>query len=279
VVHVDAVTEVMKRLNMNMHGDNPSWYRLPDRHDLAAQYLLLYEMSLPFGLDLNNRINVDQSATRFTATVLGTTTSELRAMDARARAWLRDNARESMFTYGSSLSIIWAHISARNIRSMLGASIGALILISGILVFALRSLRIGLLSLIPNLAPAFMAFGIWGLTVRQVGLGLSVIVSMTIGIVVDDTVHFLSKYLRARREHDLDPADAVRYAFDHVGTAMWVSTVALVAGFLVLTLSGYKMNAHMGLMSAITIALALAFDFLVLPVLLLIAEETTSGKR
>ena len=194
------------------------------------------------------------------------------AMDARARAWLRDNARESMFTYGSSLSIIWAHISARNIRSMLGASIGAVVLISGILVFALRSFRIGLLSLLPNLAPAFMAFGIWGLTVRQVGLGLSVIVAMTIGIVVDDTVHFLSKYLRARREMDLDPVDAIRYAFDNVGTAMWVSTVALVAGFLVLTFSGYKMNAHMGLMSAITIALALAFDFLVLPVLLLIVE-------
>lgn len=277
VVHVDAFTEVMKRLNMNMHGDDPDWRRLPDRQDLAAQYLLLYEMSLPFGLDLNNRINVDQSATRFTATVLGMTTSEQRIMDARARTWLQDNARESMVTYGSSLSIIWAHISARNIRSMLGASIGALVLISGILVFALRSVRIGLLSLIPNLAPAFMAFGIWGLTVRQVGLGLSVIVSMTLGIVVDDTVHFLSKYLRARREQGLDSADAVRYAFDHVGTAMWVSTLALVAGFLVLTLSGYKMNAHMGLMSAITIALALAFDVLVLPALLLIVDERAAG--
>ncbi len=156
---------------------------------------------------------------------------------------------------------------------MLGASFGALVLISGILIFALRSFRLGLVSMIPNLVPAFMAFGIWGMIVGQVGLGLSMIVSLTLGIVVDDTVHFLSKYLRARREHDMDPAGAVRYSFNTVGTAMWVTTVVLVAGFLVLSFSGYKMNSQLGLMTAITITLALALDFLFLPTLLMKVEE------
>ena len=118
-----------------------------------------------------------------------------------------------------------------------------------------------------------MAFGVWGLFVGQVGLGLSVIVSMTIGIVVDDTVHFLSKYLRARREHDLAPAEAVRYSFNTVGTAMLVTTVVLVAGFMVLTFSGYRLNADMGWMSAITIGLALFMDFLLLPTLLMKLEK------
>jgi predicted RND superfamily exporter protein len=114
-----------------------------------------------------------------------------------------------------------------------------------------------------------MAFGIWGLIVGQVGLGLSVVVSLTLGIVVDDTVHFLSHYLRARREDGLEPAAAVRYSFGTVGTAMWITTLTLVAGFLVLTFSGYKMNADMGLLSAITLSLALLMDFLFLPALLL----------
>jgi predicted RND superfamily exporter protein len=118
-----------------------------------------------------------------------------------------------------------------------------------------------------------MAFGIWGMLVGQIGLGLSVIVSLTIGIVVDDTIHFLSKYLRARREADMDPTDAVRYAFNTVGTAMWVTTVALVAGFAVLTASGYTVNAQMGLLSAITISLALLLDFFFLPALLLIVDR------
>jgi predicted RND superfamily exporter protein len=178
-----------------------------------------------------------------------------------------------MFTYGSGLSIIWAHISQRNIESMLGASFGALVLISAILILALRNIRLGLLSLIPNLAPAFMAFGIWGMLVGQVGLGLSVVVSLTLGIVVDDTIHFLSKYIRARRESNLDPADAVRYAFNTVGTAMWVTSLALVAGFAVLTASGYTVNAQMGLLSAITISLALLLDFFFLPALLLIMDR------
>jgi predicted RND superfamily exporter protein len=272
VVHVDTITETMKRLNKNMHGDDESYFRIPGQRDLAAQYLLLYEMSLPFGLDLNNRINVDKSATRMTVTLKDTTTRELRKMDEKARGWLKTNAPERMFTYGSGMSIIWAHISKRNINSMLGASFLALVLISGILIVALRSFKLGSLSLIPNLAPAFMAFGVWGITVGQVGLGLSVIVSMTIGIVVDDTVHFLSKYIRARREHNLDPRGAVRYSFNTVGTAMWVTTVALVSGFIVLAFSGYKMTSDMALMTAITITFALVLDFFFLPTLLMKAD-------
>lgn len=273
VVHVTAITDTMKRLNKNMHGDDGSHYRIPEERDLAAQYLLLYEMSLPFGLDLNNQIDVDKSATRMVVTLRDTTTRELRAMDEKAREWLKANAPERMFTYGSGLSIIWAHISERNINAMLGASFGALVLISGILIFALRSFKLGLLSLIPNLTPAFMAFGVWGMIVGRVGLGLSVIVAMTLGIVVDDTVHFMSHYLRARREHRMNPSTAVRYSFNTVGTAMWVTTVALVAGFLVLSFSGYKINSDMGLMTALTITFALGLDFLFLPAVLLKVER------
>jgi predicted RND superfamily exporter protein len=207
-----------------------------------------------------------------TVTMKNVTAKELREMDEKAREWLKANAPERMFTYGSGLSIIWAHLSGRNINSMLGASFGALVLISGILILALRSFRLGLVSLIPNLTPALMAFGIWGILVGQVGLGLSVIAAMTLGIVVDDTIHFLSKYLRARRENNMTPSSAVQYSFNTVGTAMWITTVVLVAGFMVLSLSGYKMNSHMALMTAITITLALAMDFLFLPTLLMKVE-------
>jgi len=269
VTYVSVFTTTIKTLNKNMHGDDPTFYRIPKSRELAAQYLLLYELSLPFGHDLNNMINVDKSATRMIVFLKDTTAREQREMDAKARDWLKKNAPSYMFTYGSGLSIIWAHISKRNINSMLGASIGALVLISAILIFAFRSFRIGLVSLIPNLAPAFMAFGLWGILVGRIGLGLSVVMSLTIGIVVDDTIHFLSKYLRARREKNILPPEAVRYAFNTVGTAMWITTVALVAGFSVLIFSGYNMNAHMGLLSAITISLALVLDYFFLPTLLL----------
>ena len=275
VVHVLTLTDTMKRLNKNMHADDESYYRVPNQRDLAAQYLLLYEMSLPFGLDLNNIINVDKSATRMIVTMSGTTTRELRDTDDKARDWLTANAPEHMFTYGSGISVTWAHISERNINSMLWASFLALALISGLLIFALKSFKLGVLSLIPNLAPAFMAFGVWGFLVGRVGLAVSVLVSLTLGIVVDDTVHFLSKYLRGRREGGKSPSAAVRYAFNTVGTALWVTTLALVVGFGILSLSGFKVNSDMGLMTAVTITLALIIDFLFLPTLLMKVEDTT----
>ncbi len=279
VVHVSTISDTMKRLNRDMHGGDEAYYRIPEQRDLAAQYLLLYEMSLPFGLDLNNQINVDKSATRMIITLRDMTAIEIRQLDEKASEWLSVNAPESMYTHGSGISMMWAHITGRNIKSMINACFWALVLISGILMFAFRSVRIGLLSLVPNLAPAFMAFGFWGIIKGEVGLGLSVVVTMTIGIVVDDTVHFLSKYLRARREQYMEPSFAIRYAFENVGSAMWITTAALVAGFMVLTLSGYKMNFDMGLMSAITITLALALDFLFLPALLMKVDGKDRGKR
>lgn len=276
VLHVSTLSDTLKRLNRNLHADDPAWYRIPERRDLAAQYLLLYEMSLPYGLDLNNQINVDKSATKLDVTLVNLSSNQLLDLERRAQDWLKHNAPASMRVNGASPAVMFSHIGARNIRSMLGGTTAALLLISFILIFALRSLRIGLISIIPNLVPAGMAFGLWGLLVGQVGLALSVVAGMTLGIVVDDTVHFLSKYLRARREEGMSAADAVRYAFHTVGTALWTTSVVLMAGFLVLTHSPFELNSGMGLLTAITIGLALVADFLLLPTLLMGLDKKES---
>ena len=278
-VHVSTLSDVMLRLNKNMHGDDPAWYRLPEERDMAAQYLLLYEMSLPYGLDLNNQINVDKSATRFTVTLKTMSTNDLLGLEERARAWLAANAPHIASTEGSGASLMFAHIGKRNILSMLVGTAVALLLISLILILALRSVKIGLVSMIPNLVPAAMGFGLWGLLVGEVGLSLSIVAGMTLGIVVDDTVHFLSKYLRARRENGLSSPDAVRYAFRRVGMALTTTSIVLVVGFLVLSLSSFQLNAGMGLLTAIVIVFALAADFLFLPPLLMKLEEKRAVTR
>jgi predicted RND superfamily exporter protein len=272
VLHVSTLTDIMRRLNMNMHGDDPDWYRLPDERELAAQYLLLYEMSLPYGLDLNNQIDISKSATKLTVFLESLSSNELLAMEDRAQQWLAENAPHMQST-GASPSVMFAYIGQRNIRSMLVGTSVALVLISLILILALRSVKIGLISLIPNLAPAAMGFGLWGLLYGQVGLGLSIVAGLTLGIVVDDTVHFLSKYLRARREQGMNSQDAVRYAFHTVGVALLVTTIVLVAGFLVLSQSTFKLNSDMGLLTSITIAFALLADFIFLPPLLMKVDK------
>lgn len=272
-MHVNTLTDIMKRLNKNLHGDNPDWYRLPEQRDLAAQYLLLYEMSLPYGLDLNNQINVSKSSIRFTATLQTMSTNDLLALDKRASDWLKTNAPHISTTDGTGTTMMFAHIGKRNIVSMLTGTTVALIGISLILVIALRSVKIGLISMIPNLIPAAMGFGLWGLLVGEVGLSLSIVAGMTLGIVVDDTVHFLSKYLRARREKGLTPEAAVRYAFRNVGMALFTTSVVLVVGFMVLSLSSFELNSGMGLLTAIVISFALLADFLLLPPLLILFDK------
>jgi hypothetical protein len=134
---------------------------------------------------------------------------------------------------------------------------------------AFKSIRLGLVSLVPNLIPAGVAFGLWYFIDGRIGLGLSVVTGLTLGIVVDDTVHFMSKYRFARQEQHMSKEEAVRYAFSTVGVALWITSVVLVSGFAILTLSHFTMNSTMGFMTAMTITVALVMDLLFLPPLLM----------
>jgi hypothetical protein len=162
---------------------------------------------------------------------------------------------------------------------MLYGTLAAFMLISGILLFALRSVRLGLVSIIPNMVPAFMAFGLWSLISTQVGWSVAFVTVTALGIIVDATVHFLSKYLRARRERGQSPEDAVRYAFSTVGAAIWISALVLIVGFSVLAFSDFKMNEHLGLLTSMTIAVALVVDFTLLPTLLMTLDRKDRSKE
>ncbi|MFT4584410.1 MAG: putative RND superfamily exporter protein [Gammaproteobacteria bacterium] len=273
IEHVSSITDTMKRLNKNMHGDDPAMYKLPNNRNLAAQYLLLYEMSLPYGLDLNNQINVDKSATRVIATLKPLSLKQTFAVTDRAGAWLDEHASTIGHDNGTGMAMMFSHLVLSNINSMIIGSLVALMLISAVLVIALKSIKIGLLSLVTNLVPVAMGFGVWAIMDGSIGMSLQIVATMTLGIVVDDTVHFLSKYLRALREQDMHPHDAVRYAIKTVGRALIVTSVVLVAGFLVLSTSHFSLNSRMGLLVAIVIAFALATVFLFLPPLLMKLEE------
>ena len=282
VVHVDTISHILKRLNKNLHADNPEWYRIPKEQDLAAQYLLLYEMSLPYGLDLNNQINIDKSATKITVTLGDLSTAQLLDFNSRAETWLQQNQASQIITKGTSTALMFSSITMRNIEQMIEGSIIALVLISMILLFALRSIKLGILSLVPNLTPVIAAIGIWALTFNTLGMAAAIVFAISIGIVVDDTVYFLSKYLRARREKQYDAEQAIRYAFSTVGQALWVTTVVLVVGFALLSQSAFLVNQQTGILMAITIASALILDFLFLPALLLKIDKdkpTTKGAK
>lgn len=273
VMHVASITDIFKRLNKNMHADEGEFYRLPESRNLAAQYLLLYEMSLPYGLDLNNQINVEKSSLRLIVTMKDMTTVELRDFGHDATKWLETNFPSASKARPTGAFVMFANISKRNIEGMLTGTFIAFLLIGVTLMVALRSLKLGLVSLVPNLVPAAMAYGIWAIFVGQVGLASAVTTATSLGIIVDATVHFLSKYTRAKRENGQNAEEAIRYAFSTVGTALWVTSAILIAGFAVLSFSTFKINGDMGLLTALAIAMALFADFLLLPTILLMVDK------
>ncbi|MDP2561159.1 RND family transporter [Psychrobium sp. 1_MG-2023] len=275
--HVSTITTTIKRLNKNMHGDKEAFYRLPESRELSAQYLLMYEMSLPYGLDLNNQLNIDKSATRVMANFKSSGSDELLAIEQRAVHWFEQHASDLKVGMAST-ALVFAHIGERNMSSMLLGSAIALVLISMLVGLSLRSKRLGFISLLPNIAPAAIGFGIWAILDGNINLALSVVTSITLGIVVDDTIHFLSKYNIARKQ-GLNAEDSIKEAFEHVGKALWITTVVLTIGFMILTLSNFKMNADMGLLTAVIITIALIVDFLLLPAFLLIFDKSVSHKE
>lgn len=279
VTHVNAFSEVARRVNRSMHGDDESFYRVPTNREEAAQYLLLYELSLPFGLDLNNQINVDKSESRVTVTLKNNSSAEMIAFSKRAEDWLKDNASDAMHALGVSPTLMFSKLGFRQADSMFNGNIIALLLISIVLMIALRNFKLGLLSIIPNVTPVIVGFGLWWLYKGTINTGMVIVFGMTLGIIVDDTVHFMSKFLRARREFGYTAKQAVVYAFETVGQALVTTTLVLVAGFAVLSTSSFALNSYMARITLMIIIAALIIDFILLPSLLILTSKKTTNLK
>ncbi len=173
----------------------------------------------------------------------------------------------------TGLPILSAQLSINSTRTMISSMGVALAGISLILVLALGSLRLGLISLMPNLIPVIAAFGLWGVFVGEVSFAATVVGALTFGIVVDDTVHILMKYRSLRIDRKMEPEAAIEETFRSVGVPVVVTSVALALSFFMFTFSGFLVNQHMGWLTAVTIIAALIADLLFLPPLLLLAER------
>jgi len=278
VAHVYSYTDIIKRLNRNMHGDDDTFFAIPEGREEAAQYLLLYELSLPFGLDTNDRIDIAKSSTRVTVTLNKLSTLQTRDFLDKVQAWW-DARDPQVAQYGTGATYLFSFISERNISDMIGGNILAVVLIAAVMMITLRSVGFGLLSLVPNLAPLAMTFGIWAILVGQVGMAAATVSATSLGIIVDNTVHLLTKYRRARTEKALDPKGAVRYALSTVGTAVAANALILSLGFSVLAFSSFSVTGEMGTLTALAILVALVVDFVLLPALLLLPTTLSNSMK
>lgn len=267
VVHVYAIPDILKRLNMNMHGDDPQARRLPESTDTAAQFLLLYEMSLPYGLDLNDRINIDKSASRVTVMLGDVTTEQSRAFIRDAEAWLA-NAGSGMQTQATGSTVMVSMIAQRNLDSLAESTVLAVLAICVVIALLLRSALMGVICLVSTTLPILAAFGVWALIEGTVGFSIAAVGSISIGIIIDDTVHFLTRYTRAKAVPGNSSEEAARLALTGVGPTILANTAILMLGFFSLFFSTFKLNVDMGVLTFMAIGLSLASCFLLVTPLL-----------
>jgi predicted RND superfamily exporter protein len=278
VVTTSSPLHRIKDLNRLMNGDKEAFYRLPGDATAAAQQFLLYEMSLPFGRDVTHQVSFDKSSVKLGARLQNLSSVGLIAFEERAESWLRQHRPETIAVYHSSPAVIFSHIGQSNIVSLLEGASLAFLVISLTLMLVFRSSYIGLLSLVPNLLPVVAAFGFWYAVNGQISMGLAGVSAMAIGIIVDDTVHFLYQYVDGLKR-GLTPEDSVRETFGKTMGGILISSLLLVIGFLLLSTSAFEKNAQMGMLTSITIVLALIFDLILLPALALTCMRRMPATR
>jgi len=271
VVSVLSIADITRRVHDAMNaGRNAA--RLPSDRETIAQYFLLYELSLPYGVSLNDQINVSRSSNRVTAILRKMSSSQIRDLDERATLWLAENVPPEMQASATGVNVLFANLSGVNIRSMMFATLVSVLIIAVVVGLALRSPIYGALSILLNMLPSLVGFGLWGLLYQDIGLAASVVTAMTIGLVVDDTIYFLLMYQQARAR-GLDPEGAINHVFATVGVAMLVITVSLTIGFGTLVFSGFEVNRSLGAMTALVIMSNLFIDWLMLPPVMRIIEN------
>ncbi len=272
---VTTLTDTIKKLNKAIHNDDPDHYRLPTDPGAAAQTLLLYEMSLPFGMDMSNQVNIDKSASRVIAILTRLDTMEIREIKERADQWWAENADKADIvpSAGTGETIIFANLTHINIEYMVFGTVFAMVLITLFIAIFLRSVSFAILSIVPNTAPFVVMFGVWGLISAEINTAAANVIAILYGLFVDTTIHLLHEYKRQRSEAFLSVEDAVVAAYRNVMPAITANTAILFSGFMVLNLSPFSMNADLGLLGAIGIICGLVADIVIVPPLIVLFER------
>ena len=269
VLHVSSLSKIMKNLNKTLHGKQEEWNIIPTEPDLSAQYLFFYEMSLPYGLDLTNSISQNKESIKLVASLKELGSLEYREFAKRVENYASQNMPEDMVSIGTGTRPIFAFLSTMLITQLIYALGIGIVLITATIILFFRSLRYGMLTSVTNLLPIGVAFGIWAIVSGEISMLVGIGMGTTLGIIVDFTVHFLSKYLHARRQKNLSAEEAVEYAFETVGFALIITSFSLILGFLVL-LQAFFIPIHgFVLFSSIAFLSALIIDLLLFPALLI----------
>lgn len=265
VTRTVSIIDILKMTNRSLNGDNSNAYTLPSSLEMVAQELFLYQMSLPQGMNINDRITIKNDALRMT--VLWTirtsqqTTEQIAVIEAKGKSM-------GLSVSATGKNRIWQSMNGYVVRAFIFSLGLALLLISGILIIFFRSFSLGLLAMVPNGIPLFIGGGVLYILDKPLDVGVALVTAVCLGIAVDDTIHVLSNYVRLRREGKSDK-EAVVDILLKTGPALITTSIILVLSFGVLAFGTFTPTIYFGVMTAIILSVALITDLSFLLAILL----------
>jgi len=264
-----SIVDILRDLNQTFHADDPSWYEVPKTRNLVAQYLVLYEAA--GGTEADRFVTPDFRVAslefRIALASIRDTAEFVNALEAEIeRAPL---TATSMRITG--IGALWLRLMDYITTSQIRGFLLAFSVIGIVMCLLFRSFRTGLITMIPNLSPVLLTLGIIGWLGLPLDYNKVLIAAVALGIAVDDTIHLMFR-VRYEFARSGDYRAAIQAAISDVGHALLITSVALVFGFLVLTLSVLDSQAVQGVLLAGTIVFALIADFLLMPALVLTLE-------
>ena len=264
---VTSYTGFLKNRNMAENDNDPAWEVLPEDNLQIIDYLVGYQLVQEIEPQLEPIFNADYSAIRLVVGTSNLSNVQLLDFSEQIEDWITLNMDPAYDVLHGDNSILYARLNKTISLQLMEGFTVSFLLITATLLVGLKSVRYGLLSIIPNLFPATIVFGIWGLLVGELSPYILMLFSISIGLVVDDSVHVLSKYIVARREGN-SPEAAVQYSLDRAGSAITITTLSLAIGTFILVLSNTFYYQNVALLLTPIIITALLLDLLFLPPLL-----------
>ncbi len=264
-----SILDILKKMNQVINNNDPAFYKIPETQNQVAQYLFLYTLSLPPGMDINDRISLDNSTTRISLlwTVYDTTNWAI----------YRDKIKAKALELGLDLTIagkanLFQDMIDYVVQTFIQSIIMAMIFVSICLMIFFRSIKIGLISLIPNVLPLTFGAATMAIFDMDLNLGTSLVASVCLGIAVDDTIHFLANYFKNKEEGMTQDENIIKI-FRYTGSALVITTLILSSAFGLYVFGDFLPNVNFGILCSVTLLSALVVDLIFLPAFLLVFDK------
>mgnify|MGYP000852487677 FL=1 len=264
-----SIVDYIKDINKSFHADDPAHNAIPDNQNMIAQLLLVYEVS--GGKEIAEYVSTDYSRARIEVNVRQAETSEYEKLNTALQDYLKTNPLLHSTMTLNGVGSLWLKLMDYIISSQIQGLLLAFGVITIMMCWTFSSIRIGLLSMLPNIAPVFFALGIMGWFDITLDFGRLMLGGVGIGIAVDDTIHFMSRY-RMEFNHYRNYRKALTVSLRGVGKPMLITSVVLISGFMMFSFSLMDSQILFGWLLSLIVFVALIADYLMMPAIILLMK-------